>query len=44
MAIIEEMSGHRTNVEDPFVEGFNDHSYEELYDIQKEYIVKVKEV
>lgn len=44
LAIVEEMSGIRTDVEDPFVEGFKDLPYDELYDIQKDYVAKVKEV
>lgn len=44
LAIVEEMSGHRTDVEDPFVEGFKDLPVEELYDIQKEFVDKVKDI
>lgn len=44
LAIVEELSGNRTDVEDPFIEGFKDLPIEELFDIQKEYIAKVKEV
>ncbi|WP_328588616.1 class II histone deacetylase [Ureibacillus acetophenoni] len=44
LAIVEELSGIRTDVEDPFVEGFKELPYDELYDIQKDYVAKVKEV
>lgn len=44
LAVVEEMCEQRTDVEDPFVEGFKDLPYEELYDIQKEYVEKVKEI
>ncbi|RUL45663.1 class II histone deacetylase [Lysinibacillus antri] len=44
LAIVEEMSGIRTDVEDPFGEAFKDLPIEELYDIQKDYVAKVKEV
>lgn len=43
LAIVEELSGIRTDVEDPFVEGFKDLPFEELLDHQKANIVKVKE-
>ncbi|MFD1705639.1 class II histone deacetylase [Siminovitchia sediminis] len=44
LAIVEEMCGHRTDVEDPFAEGFKDLPIEELYDIQREFVNKVKDI
>lgn len=42
LAIVEEMRGNRTEVEDPFIEGFKDLPYDELDDTQKECVLKVK--
>jgi len=42
LAIVEELSDQRTAVEDPFVEGFKDLPFNELYDLQREYVEKVK--
>jgi acetoin utilization deacetylase AcuC-like enzyme len=44
LAVVEEMCEKKTDVGDPFVEGFKDLPYEELYSIQEEYVNKVKEV
>lgn len=43
-AIVEEMSGHQTDVEDPFAEAYKNLPIEELFDIQKQYVARVKEV
>lgn len=42
-AIVEELSGIRTKVTDPFAEGVHGIPTEELYDIQKKYVKKVKD-
>lgn len=44
LAIVEEMSGHQTDVEDPFAQAFHEVPTDELFDIQKEYVSKVKEI
>ncbi|GIM44732.1 acetylpolyamine aminohydrolase [Collibacillus ludicampi] len=43
-AIVEEMSGIRTAVEDPFAPAMHTIPTDVLYDIQKEYVDRVKEV
>ena len=43
-AIIEEMSGIDTEVEDPFSQALQEIPTNELFDIQKDYVDKVKEV
>ncbi|OZI12601.1 class II histone deacetylase [Bacillaceae bacterium SAS-127] len=43
-AIVEEMSGVRTEVEDPFAPAMDELPVNELFDIQKEYVQKVKDI
>lgn len=43
-AIIEEMSGIHTEVEDPFSQAFHEIPTNELFDIQKNYVDQVKKV
>jgi acetoin utilization deacetylase AcuC-like enzyme len=43
-AIVEEMSGFRTEVEDPFAQAMHEIPTDELFDIQRQYVEKVKEV
>ncbi|WLR51737.1 class II histone deacetylase [Bacillus tianshenii] len=43
-AIVEEMSGVRTEVEDPFAQALHEIPTDELFDIQKDYVEKVKKV
>lgn len=43
LAIVEELNGTRTGVEDPFVEGFKDLPFEELFEHQKASLDKVIE-
>lgn len=44
LAIVEELSGIRTDVEDPFAKALTELPTDELFDIQKDYVNKVKEV
>jgi acetoin utilization deacetylase AcuC-like enzyme len=44
LAIVEEMSGIRTEVEDPFIAAMYKIPTNELYDIQKQYVDQVKEI
>lgn len=44
LAIVEEMSGYRTDVGDPFAEGFSELPIDELSVIQKEYVAEVKKI
>ena len=44
LAIVEEMCGRRSGVEDPFAPALSDAPTDELYDIQKEYVEKVKKI
>ncbi|MCM3568109.1 class II histone deacetylase [Neobacillus mesonae] len=44
LAIVEELCGHRTDVEDPFAEAYMELPINELYDIHKQYVAIVKEI